>query len=679
MKAYAISQLSAKMAELQAQWSEVIDSYNSSVQEAYNNADEAEAIRLESHALRKVAPINKQMNQISAGISTIDKVFSGLQTTLSGYEANFTGVNFNAGKVGSGSSGSKKGSSGSKGSSSSTQKTVNDVQLTIDRYYEYNDVLDDCNALLSQNRELQKYANSVDKQKLLSEEIDLMRKKKELLSDLLDEQNREKQELQSYLRQYGFQIDSMGNIINLQEKLTSLQSWANSSDISAKERNIELVKQLEKATESYTNLCNSEIPKTIQEWQQLNSAIKDSAEDMLTDIRDRLVDALRKKREEEKSTKEKILDERIEQLQKELKALDDEEADKRKKLIKLKNELELWKQDDSPYAKKKIQELQETIAQLEKEIRKDELQQQIDLAEKTKEELQESYEEQLSDKALYGEADKLLTQKNMDEIVDLIQSYDETFKDLGSLLGENLAETIKLEVQNAIKALDILKKEINSLSKPSASNVNVSSGSSSNTSKPSTSNTNKQTTTVKPVAKGSRVRVSNLSAPIYYTSTSGNNSGTWSGTGIVNSNTPLYVVNEANGRVALSKNTSVYSAIGWIDKKYVAGFRIGGSVGKWAGNDGKIIQVHSGEGVLTAEQNKAWLNLVDILPNLSNVFSNAIKNFSIKESENNNKGGEVTVHNNFKVTNNTPFDEERFGNNIETLFKNQLRKFGKIR
>ena len=122
MKAYAISQLSGKMADLQAEWSKVITSYNNAVDQAYANGNENKAMELESQALRKVKPINEKINIISSQLSTIDKVFSGLEAQLSTYETNFTGVTF-GGNIGNGSgSGSKNTGSGG----SSTEKEIED-------------------------------------------------------------------------------------------------------------------------------------------------------------------------------------------------------------------------------------------------------------------------------------------------------------------------------------------------------------------------------------------------------------------------------------------------------------------------------------------------------------------------------------------------------------------------
>ena len=107
----------------------------------------------------------------------------------------------------------------------------------------------------------------------------------------------------------------------------------------------------------FLELANDEIPKVTEDFENLTNTINNKATDMLENIRDKLADALRKKREEEQEQKISALDDRIKKLREEIKALEGEDEDKQKKLLKLQAEYDKWANDDSvnkdaPYVEK---------------------------------------------------------------------------------------------------------------------------------------------------------------------------------------------------------------------------------------------------------------------------------------------------------------------------------------
>ena len=107
----------------------------------------------------------------------------------------------------------------------------------------------------------------------------------------------------------------------------------------------------------FLELANDKIPNLKEEWESLVATINNNAEDMLKTVRDKLAKAIKEAREEEKQQKIDQLDDRIKKLREEIKALEDEDEDKQKKLLKLQSEYDKWANDDSvnkdaPYVEK---------------------------------------------------------------------------------------------------------------------------------------------------------------------------------------------------------------------------------------------------------------------------------------------------------------------------------------
>ena len=108
-----------------------------------------------------------------------------------------------------------------------------------------------------------------------------------------------------------------------------------------------------------------------------------------------------------------------------------------------------------------MKELQEEIEALQKEIAIDKKNEEIEAIEEEQEEINKLYEQLLSDKEIYGEADRLLTAGNVDEMLRLLESYSQDYSDVGHLLGQNFTEAFKAEIQNAVDALDLLTRNKN--------------------------------------------------------------------------------------------------------------------------------------------------------------------------------------------------------------------------
>lgn len=615
-----------------------------------------------------------QLNTFGALTNAVNTYTSSLG---SAYKVSH-GLTDGVGKFESGS-----GSSSSGSGSGSSSKEISDAEFKIDKYYKLNDVLADYNNLLDANRRAQENASPEELNDFIVEEISLMEKKKSVLEDLKKGYEDESSTIKKTLQQNGFLFDSYGNLINAEERLGEITDKINSSSGDDKEKQKENLKDLEDLIERFTYLSNTEIPKATAEIDNLNNSIQGIALDKLNDMRERIVDALRTSIQNDKENEIKILDDRIKALQDELKGMDNDYEDKVARRAKLEEQLKLWESDNSVYGRKQAAEIRKELEDLNKEIRKNEIELEIENIEKEKENISEIYDQKLEEKKLYNEADRLLTEGHMDEIKALLEGNSEDFKSLGGLLGESFKESFVSEIELALESLKLLKGEESSLTDADNSptvpdpttTVPPSNGGSSKP--PEKSNSGKDTGE-KPVVKGSKVKVSNLSDAIYVDSYTRSSSGTWKGAG-VGANETLYVVNDNNGRVALSRTNNIYGALGWINKKSVKAFNIGGHTGNSEG----MAWLDKQERVLTARQTKSFEDLVDMLPNL--VSNPILKVLGFANSTkpilkgNTTDGTNITINNNFDIENNTPFSLERQDENITKIMKRELRKFGKIK
>ena len=450
--------------------------------------------------------------------------------------------------------------------------------------------------------------------------------------------------------------------------------------------------------DAYTKLCNDELPNVTKELEEMTKQINDLATSTLEETRNQLADAIRKTREQEKEEQLKVLDDRIAELRKEIANLEDEDNDKQKKLAKLKAELAKWQEDDSATSKRKQRELEEQIAQLEKEILIQQKEEEIEKIEKEQEELNDLYDDILSDKEVYGEADKLLTENNTEAILQYLNSMETDYSDVGTLLGKSFTDSFNAQIQNAYDSLDLLLNKAGSFSldtgvptaqsavdntktKPKPSNnkttsSNKNSGSSNN--KPSNNNAPKQNKPATANLKvGSAVRVKDLNAGMYVDSYTNQASNSWKN--VVGGNDKLYIVNDNNGRVALSRTNDIYGALGWIGKEKIASFKTGGML---TSGDG-FAMLHQGEIVFNKEESQALIDLVkNQIPKMEMLFdyekfSKIAKGIIINPGEDTPR--EVNIENNFNITNKENVDSQVMVKDVEKMMKTELRKFGKIK
>nr|DAR08081.1 MAG TPA: minor tail protein [Bacteriophage sp.] len=223
----------------------------------------------------------KALQSVTDKIAKIDGILGSLDSyeKLSSGDLNFTITPYNPSNSSTTSSGgykpsNSKGSGGSKGSSS--EKVVKDLKLTIDRYYELNDALDDVNNALELNRQLQESATNVETtKKLHKEEIKLLNDKLEATKKLYNEQRNEMLDNKNVLSSAGFKFDKEGNLTNYASRLKELQNYANSLTGEAKEAQIEYVNSIMDVIDAYTTLTNDTLPSTSLSIEELTQEIKD--------------------------------------------------------------------------------------------------------------------------------------------------------------------------------------------------------------------------------------------------------------------------------------------------------------------------------------------------------------------------------------------------------------------
>lgn len=554
-----------------------------------------------------------------------------------------------------------------------TEDHYTNLEMTLDRYYKYNDVLDDYENILKTIDDAKVHASDRELVDLNREEIATIQDKINVLKQLQNEQQNELRETRNILASNGFVIDSYGNLMNSQERLSELVSWANSTQNTANKEHVEYLNQI---VDLYTKLANESIPSTINSIRDLQNEIKTKAVDEISDMRKKLLDALKEERTTQKEQEIGILDTRIKDLRAELDSLEDDGSDLYDKRAKLEAELNKWKKDDSAYSAKKQQEIQAELDDLNKEIRKNELNKQIEEIEATKDSVKETYDKMLEEKQLYEDANNLMTSDNQAEMLRLLETYGQDYTDIGVLYGKNFTEAFLAEIRSASDALHYLKGEGNYY-------TTHPNNAPENSNKPAPIPTPAPAPAPAPtpapsgnINKGSRVKVTDTNAAIYVDSSTNSGSGTWRGAGISSSDT-LYVVNTNGDRVALARTQNINDAIGWIDKKKIQAFASGGYTGEFTG--GRLAMLHEKEYVLNSAQTEAWLKLVPILTDLVKTPFLDMAKLINGLTNNNVDNSEVTITNNIEINNNSNVDMEKTNKGFEQLVKEQLRRYGKVK
>ena len=244
--------------------------------------------------------------------------------------------------------------------------------------------------------------------------------------------------------------------------------------------------EAEKAIENYKNTYTKNVESF---FSRTVSALKSKYQD--------LYDTRKKQLEDEKAAQIKVHDDRVSLLEDEIKRLEGNTSeDKEKKLAGLKDAYELWKNDNSLLGKSKQKELLDQIAALEKDIRIDKLNEQIDSEKDAIDKINEKYDGLLdkdsenydpvlksldgmmTEKALADEAANLIRNNKMQEIIDILGEYDPDYDNIAYLMGSTVGEIVGSEVKNALANYKDLVN--NSITSAGGTNSNAAASSSIN-------------------------------------------------------------------------------------------------------------------------------------------------------------------------------------------------------
>ncbi|WP_368488433.1 phage tail tape measure protein [Clostridium sp. BJN0013] len=233
--------------------------------------------------------------------------------------------------------------------------------------------------------------------------------------------------------------------------------------------------------------------KTGKDILDLVDNLKKSTIDDINEVSDKIKDALKQRYQDEQDaaekqinlatdTQTKILQAKIDALDKQENALDiqyqdEDDADK---------EAELRRQLNMHYGAEKKKELQEELDELIKtrerrkqkealDQQKDDLQKQIDQIKENSDQMikniEEFYADKLKDANIDAEAQKMIVNNNQSEIINLLKSYGKDYELAGSSLGDRLVAGLENSLSVIPNIISNLKEQINSLN----TDINLSS------------------------------------------------------------------------------------------------------------------------------------------------------------------------------------------------------------
>lgn len=354
-KAKILQQLNTQIKKLEKNMSSALSKIKS---DSYTGmtAGDAEAEKLYIMASNQLNAAKAQYEEIQTEFSTYNKGFSS-------YTPSFSSGSFK---------GSGSGNKDSSGSSSSS-KEVEDMESLVDRYHDLEDAINDVNNELETNKILQDGATGQQKIKLMEKEIQLYKKQQQAIKNLIAEQKKEAQELKNSLSTQGVNFNSVGDISNYNQILTSKVNWANSLSGDAKEKAIEQVKELEEAMKSYDELVNKTIPSQEQEWESLNNTIKDvykTQAELIADMEKNISETIEYELKKRYDAKKEALNKEKELYNKEYEEANFEEEmnTERNKLAEIQAEIDKVKNDTSRAGQLRLKQLLEEYEDQQKVI-----------------------------------------------------------------------------------------------------------------------------------------------------------------------------------------------------------------------------------------------------------------------------------------------------------------------
>ena len=314
-------------------------------------------------------------------------------------------VGGSANRVNSGVGHGANSSNGSGSGSGSTAKEIEDLEDLTDRYYNYEDAIEDVNNALEITKHLRENSYGIEKIKYMQKEIDLYKQQQKAIENYINAYKKEQQEIKNSIVSKGAKVDNNGNITNYNELLNSKRNWANSLSGSAKESAISSVKELEESLKRYTELTNNLIPSMEKEWQSLGSTIKSvykEQAEVISKVEQDIYETIKYYAEKSTETKQKELQKQIDLLNKSYDDEAEEEAlnKQRQTVTELLNEMAKYESSVDAKGKLKYQQLlaeyEEQQAELNNMIKEAQKESMIAGIEEEKDKLDEELEDLLS-------------------------------------------------------------------------------------------------------------------------------------------------------------------------------------------------------------------------------------------------------------------------------------------
>lgn len=197
---------------------------------------------------------------------------TGAPTTSSGgYKPSSSG----SGSGGKGSGGKGSGGKGSGSSKEETVKEVEDLEYKKDIYHDINIELQKTENLLTKLQEEEDDLYGQARINNMKEQVELIRRQKELTAQKLEIAKQERDELKKSLSNEGVQFDATGTITNYNDIIKAKTDWANSLSGEAKEAAKEYVENLKDLMSSYEELHFTTIIDYESEIEEFREALQE--------------------------------------------------------------------------------------------------------------------------------------------------------------------------------------------------------------------------------------------------------------------------------------------------------------------------------------------------------------------------------------------------------------------
>lgn len=178
-------------------------------------------------------------------------------------------------KPSSSGSGSGGKGSGGKGSKEETEKEVEDLEYKKDIYHDINIELQKTENLLTKLQEEEDDLYGQARINNMKEQVELIRRQKELTAQKLEIAKQERDELKKSLSNEGVQFDATGTITNYNDIIKAKTDWANSLSGEAKEAAKEYVENLKDLMSSYEELHFTTIIDYEREIEEFREALQE--------------------------------------------------------------------------------------------------------------------------------------------------------------------------------------------------------------------------------------------------------------------------------------------------------------------------------------------------------------------------------------------------------------------